>query len=123
MKISEDKYDELQVKSTSLQLELEGEKTENATFVQKIALFEKQCEDATTSAASSSLSRFSQQEVKELVIKTNQEHYDLITELFQTMNDIYETDIAFGQMSIVLKEWVEKREKASKAYDTILDQQ
>ena len=37
------------------------------------------------------------------------------------MNDIYETHIAFGQMSIVLEEQVEKREKSSKAYDGILD--
>ena len=39
------------------------------------------------------------------------------------MNDIYETHIAFGQMSIVLEEQVEKREKDSKAYDVILDWQ
>ena len=64
MKTSKDKYDELQVKSASLQLELEGEKNTNATFVQKIALLEKQCEYLTASAASSSFSRFTQEEFK-----------------------------------------------------------
>ena len=78
-------------------------------------------EDATASKCSSLFSRFSQEEFKELAIRTNQEHYELITDLFQTLNDIYETHIAFGQMSIVLEEQVEKREKSSKAYDDILD--
>ena len=64
MKTSKDKYDELQVKSASLQLESEGEKTVNANFIQKIALLEKQCEDATISAASSSFSRFTHEEFK-----------------------------------------------------------
>ena len=91
------------------------------TLAQNIALLEKKCEDATASAASTSFSRFSQEEFKELAIKTNQEHYDLITELFETVNDIYETHIASGQMSIVLEYQVEKREQASKAYDAILD--
>ena len=39
------------------------------------------------------------------------------------MNDIYETHISFGQMSIVLEKQVQKREQASKAYDAILDWQ
>ena len=64
MKTSEDKYDELQVKSASLKLELEGEKNANYDFVQNISLLEKQCEDATASAASSSFHMFSQQEFK-----------------------------------------------------------
>ena len=82
MKISQDKYNEVQVKNVSLQDELQYEKNENATLMQRIALLEKQCEDANASADSYSFSRFSQQEFKELAIKTNHEHYDLITELF-----------------------------------------
>ena len=53
-------------------------------------------------------------------IKTNQEHYESITNLFQNLNDIYETHIDFGQMFVVLEDQVEKREKASKAYDAII---
>ena len=60
------------------------------------ASLEKQCEDATASAASSSFSRFSQEEFKELAIRTNHEHYELITDLFHTLKDIYETHIDFG---------------------------
>ena len=67
-----------------------------------ITSLEKQCEDATASAASSSFSRFSQEEFKELAIKINQDHYELITDLFHNLNDIYETYIAFGQMAVVL---------------------
>ena len=81
----------------------------------------KSNEDVTASAASSSFSKFSQEEFKELAIKTNQEHYDLITDLFHTLNDIYETHIAFVQMVVVLEDQVEKREKYSKAYDDIVD--
>ena len=58
-----------------------------------------------------------------MAIRTIKEHYELITDFFQTFNDIYETHIDFGQMSVVLEEQVEKREKASKAYDDILDWQ
>ena len=54
----------------------------NATLVQKVALLERQCEDATASAASSSFSKFSQEEIKEISIRTNKEHHDLVCELF-----------------------------------------
>ena len=64
MKTYDYKSNDLQVKSASLQVELQNEKTANATLTQKIALLEKQCEDATASAASSSFSRFSQEEFK-----------------------------------------------------------
>ena len=64
---------------------------------------------------------FSQEEFKELAIRTNHEHYELITDLFHSLNDIYETYIDFGQMVVVLEYHVEKREKASKAYDDIVD--
>ena len=71
MKTSDDRYNELQVKSASLQAELQNEKTSNVTFTYKITSLEKQCEDATASATSSSFSRFSKEVFKELAIKTN----------------------------------------------------
>ena len=74
MKTSQDKYNEVQVKIVFLQDELQYEKTANSTLMQRIALLEKKCEYATATATSYSFSRFSQQEFKELVIKTNQEH-------------------------------------------------
>jgi len=75
MKTSEDKYNELQVKSAFLQVELQNEKTSSVVFTQRIASLEKQCEDAIASAASSLFSRFSQEEFKQLAIKINEEHY------------------------------------------------
>ena len=98
MKTSKDKYNELQVKSAFLKVELQNEKTPNDNFTHRIPSLEKQCEDAS----SSSFSRFSQEEFKELAIRTNQEHYALIADLFQTLNDIYESHITFGQMYVVL---------------------
>ena len=115
-KTSEDKYTELQVKSSFLQVELQNEKISNVAFRQRIDSLEKQCEDATTSAASSLFSRFSQEEFKQLAIKRNEDHYELITELFHSLNDIYETYIAFGQMVVVHEDHVEKREKASRLW-------
>ena len=41
MKTSEDKYNELQVKSASLQVDLQNEKTTNVSFTQRIASLEK----------------------------------------------------------------------------------
>ena len=55
----EDRNDELQVMNVALHDELQREKTTNATLVQKVALLEKQYEDATASVASSSFSKFS----------------------------------------------------------------
>ena len=52
MKTSEDKYNEIHVKSASLQVELQNEKIANDTFTQKIASLEKQCKDATSSSFS-----------------------------------------------------------------------
>ena len=98
MKTYDYKYNDLQVKSASLQVELQNEKTPNDNFTHRIPSLEKQCEDA----ASSLFSRFSQEEFKELAIRTNQEHYELIVDLFQTLNDIYESHITFGQMYVVL---------------------
>ena len=120
MQTSEDKYNELQLESAFLQVEMQNEKTSNDTFTHRIALLEKKCEDATESVASSLFSRFSQEEFKEFAIRTNLEHYELISDLFQTVDDIYETYIAFCKMSVVLEDYVEKREKASKAYDAII---
>ena len=106
-KASEDRFKELHLKNTSLQDELHNEKDVNATITQRIAMLEKQCEDATTSATSSLFSRFSQEEFKQLAIKRNEDHYELITELFDSLNDIYETYITFGQMAVVHEDDVE----------------
>ena len=64
----EAKQDEIQVKNATLSEELQKEKNDNATLVQKFALLERQYEDATASATSSSFSKFSQEEFKELAI-------------------------------------------------------
>ena len=58
-----------------------------------------------------------------MAIQTNQEHHELVTELFKTMDDILETHVDFGKMSVTLENQVFKREKSSKAYDDILDWQ
>ena len=58
MKKSKDKYNELEVKSVFLQVELQNEKISNVSFRQRIDSLEKQCEDATASAASSAFSSF-----------------------------------------------------------------
>ena len=83
-------------------------------------MLERQCEDATVSAASSSYSKFSQEEFKELSIRTNKEHYDLVCELFKTLDNIFETHMVFDKMSVVLEDLVEKRQQASKAYDEVV---
>ena len=75
----EDRYDELQVRNVALHDELQIEKNTNATLVQKLVLLEKQYEDATASAASSSFSKFSQEEFNELALRTNGENSDLVT--------------------------------------------
>ena len=106
----EDKQDELQVKNVALSVELQKAKNDNATLVQKVAALEKQNEDATASAASSSFSRFSQEEFKELTIRTNREHFDLVLELFGTLADIFETHTWFDKMSIDLEDLIEKRQ-------------
>ena len=72
-------------------------------------MLERQNEDATTSAASSSFSKFSQEEFKELVIRTNREHFDLVCELFRNLADIFETHIVFTKMYVVLEDLIEKR--------------
>ena len=114
---------ELQLKNTSLHDELQNENTTNATITQRISTLEKQCEYATASVSSSAFSSFSQQEFKYFAIHTNQEHHELVTELFKTLDDILETHVAFGKMSITLDNQVAKREQAYKAYDDILDWQ
>ena len=80
-----------------------------------IVMLEKQCEDATSSLASSSFSKFSQQEFKDLAIQINQEHHELLTELFNTLDDIQETHVAFEKMSVTLEEQTTKREQDFKA--------
>ena len=117
----ETKQDELQVKNVTLSEELQREKNGNATLVQKVALLERQYEYATTSAASSSFSKFSQEEFKDLSIRTNREHYDLVCELFKTLADIFETHMVFDKMSVVLEDLIEKRQQASKAYDEVTE--
>ena len=69
MKTSEDKYNELQVKSAFLQVELQNEKISNVAFRHRIYSLEKQCEDAIASVASSLFSRFSQEKFKELALE------------------------------------------------------
>ena len=85
----EDMYDELQVSNVGLHYELQREKTTNATLVQKVALLEKQYEDATASAASYSFSKFSQEDFKEIALRTNREHHDLVSKLFKTLDNIF----------------------------------
>ena len=58
-----------------------------------------------------------------MAIKTNQEHHELISELFQKLDDIFETYIVFAKIFVVLEDQIGKREKASKAYDAIVDWQ
>ena len=111
----EDKQDELQMNNVTLREEMQREKDDNATLVQKVVVLERKNEDATASATSSSFSKFSQEEVKELAIRTNMEHYDLICELFKNLVDIFETHMVFDKMSVVLEDLVEKRQQASKA--------
>ena len=82
---------------------------------------EKQCEDATTSVASSSFSKFSQEEFKQLALQTNREHHDLMSELFKTLDNIFETHVTFDKMSFSLEDLVEKRQQTSKAYDEVTD--
>ena len=64
----ENMYDELQEKNVALSEELQREKIGNATLVQKVALLERQCEDAIASAALSSYFKFSQEELKGISI-------------------------------------------------------
>ena len=60
MKQHEAKEDEIQMKNVTLIEELQREKDVNATLVQKVAVLERQNEDATASATSSLFSKFSQ---------------------------------------------------------------
>ena len=90
-------------------------------MVEKVALLERQCEDATASVASSSFSKFFHEEFKELAIRTNKEHHDLVCELFKTLDNIFETHMVFDKMSVVLEDLVEKRQQASKSYDELVE--
>ena len=78
-------------------------------------MLEIHCEYATASAASSSFSKFSQEEFKEIAIKTNREHFDFVCELFRNLADIFETHTVFDKMLVVLEDLIEKRKQASKA--------
>ena len=60
----ENRYDELLGKIFHLSEKIQREKTINATLFQNVRLLERQCEDATASVASSSFSKFSQEEFK-----------------------------------------------------------
>ena len=42
-------------------------------------------------------------------IRKNHDNYELITDLFHTLKDIYETHIDFGQIVVVLEDQVEKK--------------
>ena len=71
-------------------------------------MLERQCEYATASASLSSYFKFFQEKFKELSIQTHKEHYDLVCELFKTLENIFETHMVFGKMSVVLEDLVEK---------------
>ena len=92
-------------------------------MVQKVAVLEKQNEDAIESATSSSFSKFSQEDFKDIAIRTNREHFDLVSELFRTLADIFENHTVFDNMSMILEDLIEKRQQASKAYDEVIDWQ
>ena len=98
----------------ALNEELQKEKDDNATLVQRVAALERQNEDATASAASSSFSKFSQEEFKELDIRTNREHFDLVCELFNTLSNIFETHTVFDKMSVVLEDILRKDNRPQK---------
>ena len=66
-------------------------------------------------------SKLSQEEFKELDLRTNREHYDLVNELFKSLNNIFETHETFDKMSVGLEDLIEKRKQASKAYDEVTD--
>ena len=100
---------------------MQREKNDNATLVQKVVVLERQNEDATASVASSSFSKFSQEAFKELAIRTNWEHFDMVCELFNTLADIFETHTVFDKMSVVLEDLIKKRQQDSKAYDEVTD--
>ena len=90
-------------------------------MVHKVVLFEKQYEYAIASAASSLFSKISQEEFKDLALQTNREHHDLVSELFKTLDNIFETHVTFDKISVVLEDLVEKRKQASKTYDEVID--
>ena len=113
--------DELQVRNVALHDELQRENNANATLVQKVALLEKQYEDATASAASSLFSNFSQEEFKEIALRTNREHHDLVRETFKYLDKIFETHVTFDKMSVGLEDLIEKRKQSSKANDEVTD--
>ena len=98
-----DKQDELQLKNVILSVELQREKNDNATLVQKVVVLERQIEDATASAASYSFSKFSQEELKELAIRTNREHYYLVCELFNNLDDILRLTWCLKKCLLLLK--------------------
>ena len=106
----EDRYDEIQVNNVAIHDELQRENTTNATLVHKVTLLERQYEDATVSATSSSFSKFSQEEFKELALRTNSEHHDFVSELLKTLDNIFETHMNFDKLSVVLEDLVEKRQ-------------
>ena len=56
-----------------------------------------------------------------MALKTNQEDYELISELFKTLDSIFETHLAFDKMSATMEDQVERREKDSTAYDDVVD--
>ena len=100
----ENRCDELQEMNVALSGELQRERTINVTLAKKVELLVKEIEDATASAASSSFSKFSKEEFKELTIRINRENYCLVCELFKTLDNIFETHTVFDKMSVVLED-------------------
>ena len=58
-----------------------------------------------------------------MAIQVNQEHHDLITKMFRTLDDISETCVSFDNISVTLETQIASREQASKSYDAIVDWQ
>ena len=73
----EDKHDELQLKNVTLSVELQRENNDNATLVEKVAVLERKNEYAIATVASSSSSRFSQEEFRDIAIRSNKEYFGM----------------------------------------------
>ena len=64
---------------------------------------------------------FPHQEFKYFSIQINQEHCELLIEIFNTLDDVMETHVTFEKMYVTIEEQEDKREQASKSYDDTLD--
>ena len=44
-----------------------------------------------------------------------------MSELFKTLDSVFETHLSFDKMYVTIEDQVDKREEASKAYDNVVD--